>query len=162
LRIALRHGSFEATLGELGRNEALRRLIGIEEERHVPKSWNVSRFLEVLGQEPHLSELRCIFDTMIQNRHLWKDQTEQMLPGHDGNSNIVYDEAGTVHCYDRTSTPIVRHKMAYIGYEPERETIKYRCPARHEDWSCPHDAVCNAGKLRLGPIQKALAQPPAT
>ena len=42
--------------------------------------------------------------------------------------------------------PIVRHKMAYIGYEPQRETIKYRCPARHEGWACPHDAVCNAGK----------------
>ena len=284
LRIALRHVSFEATLGELSRNEALRRLIGIEDEQHVPKSWNLSRFLDVLGQEPHLSELRYIFDSMvqrlglavpdlgtdtagdstalhargkrnalaveaelagglpqpsggkkeytdeankvvkvvewfgyklhllvdakhevvlayqvttahaadckslpdlvkqgranlpprriqtlaydkaaddneshrvlteakiravIQNRHLWKDQTEQMLPGHDGNSNIVYDEAGTVHCYDRTSSPMVRHPMAYIGYEPQRETIKYRCPARHEGWSCPHDAVCNAGK----------------
>jgi hypothetical protein len=284
LRIALRHVSFEATLGELGRNEALRRLIGIEEEKHVPKSWNVSRFLDVLGQEPHLSELRRIFDRMvqrlglavpdlgkdtagdstalharrkkdekaaeaeaaaglpqpsggkkeytddankvvkmfewfgyklhllvdakhevvlayqvttanaadckslpnlieqgqanlpdgrietlaydkaaddneshrvlhkakirpvIQNRHLWKDQTEQMLPGHDGNSNIVYDESGTVYCYDRTSLPIIRHQMAYIGYEPQRETIKYRCPARHEGWTCPHDAVCNAGK----------------
>lgn len=284
LRIALRHVSFEATLGELNRNEALRRLIGIEEERGVPKSWNVSRFLEVLGQEPHLGELRRIFDMLvqrlglavpdlghdtagdstalhargkknasaaeaevvgglpqpsggkkeytddanrvvkifqwfgyklhllvdaqhevvlayqvttanaadakslpalvkqgqanlpegrietlaydkaaddhqshrvlheakiravIQNRRLWKDQTEQMLPGHDGNSNIVYDEAGTVHCYDRTSLPIVRHQMAYIGYEPQRETIKYRCPARHEGWNCPHDAVCNAGK----------------
>jgi hypothetical protein len=83
---------------------------------------------------------------VIQNRRLWKDQTEQMLPGHDGNSNIVYDEAGTVHCYDRTSAPMVRHRMAYIGYEPQRETIKYRCPARHEGWPCPHDAVCNAGK----------------
>ena len=83
---------------------------------------------------------------VIQNRRLWKDQTEQMLPGHDGTSNIVYDEAGTVYCYDRTSLPIVRQKMAYIGYEPQRETIKYRCPARHEDWCCPHDAVCNAGK----------------
>jgi hypothetical protein len=284
LRIALRHVTFEATLGELSRNEALRRLIGIEEERHVPKSWNVSRFLDVLGQEPHFSELRHIFDTMvqrlgvavpdlgqntagdstalharrkkddkaaemeaaaglpqpsggkkeytddankvvqmfqwfgyklhllvdvkhevvlayqvttasaadckslpdlvregqanlpadrietlaydkaaddndshrvlhkatirpvIQNRHLWKDQTEQMLPGHDGNSNVVYDEAGTLYCYDCTSAPIVRHRMDYIGYEPKRETIKYRCPARHEGWSCPHDAVCNAGK----------------
>jgi hypothetical protein len=47
LRIALRHGSFEATLGELSRNEALRRLIGLEEEQLVPKSWNVSRFLDV-------------------------------------------------------------------------------------------------------------------
>jgi hypothetical protein len=83
---------------------------------------------------------------VIQNRRLWKDQTEQMLPGHDGRSNIVYDEAGTVYCYDRTSLPIVRQKMAYIGYEPQRETIKYRCPARHEGWPCPHDAVCNAGK----------------
>jgi hypothetical protein len=284
LRIGLRHVSFEATLAELNRNEALRRLIGIEAEQHVPKSWNVSRFLDVLGQEPHFSELRRIFDTMvqrlavavpdlgkdtagdstalhargkkdeqavetevaaglpqpssgkkeysddagkvvkivewfgyklhllvdakhevvlayrvtsanaadckslpdlvkqgqanlpegrietlaydkaaddneshrvlneaeirpvIQNRHLWKGQTEQMLPGHDGNSNIVYDEAGTVYCYDRTSAPMVRQQMAYIGYEPERETIKYRCPARHQGWICPHDAVCNAGK----------------
>jgi hypothetical protein len=283
LRIALRHGNFEATLAELGRNEALCRLIGIEKEEDVPKSWNISRFLDSLGREPHRSELRRIFDAMverlgtavpdlgkdtagdstalharhknekaakaeiaeglpqpsggkkeylddegkvtkviewfgyklhllvdakhevalayqvttanaadskslpelvkqgqanlpkdridtlaydkaaddneshrvlnkagirpvIQNRRLWKDQTEQMLPGHDGRSNIVYDEAGTVHCYDRTSVPIVRHKMAYIGYEPERETIKYRCPARHEGWTCPHNKVCNAGK----------------
>jgi hypothetical protein len=284
LRIALRHTSFVATLAELSRNEALCRLIGIEKPEDVPDSWNISRFLNVLGQEPHFSELRRIFDTMIQrlglavpdlgqntagdstalharskekeeavkaetaqglpqpsggrkeytddggkvtkvvewfgyklhllvdarhevvlayqvttanaadckslpdlvregqanlpegrietlaydkaaddneshrllnkakirpviqNRHLWKDQTEQMLPGHDGTSNIVYDEAGTVHCYDRTSLPIVRHPMAYIGYEPQRETLKYRCPARHEGWSCPHDPVCNAGK----------------
>jgi hypothetical protein len=284
LRIGLRHTTIEATLGDLQRNEALRRLIGIEAEEGVPKAWNVSRFLEVLGQEPHASELRRIFDAMvqrlglvvldlgrntagdstalharakqngqaaaeeiaaglpqpsggkkeyldeagkvtkivewfgyklhllvdakhevvlayrtttanaadckslpalvaqgqanlpegriqtlaydkaaddheshrvlhkagirpvIQNRRLWKDQSEQMLPGHDGRSNIVYDEAGTVYCYDRTSQPIVRHRMSYIGYEPARETIKYRCPARHEGWSCPHDAVCNAGK----------------
>jgi hypothetical protein len=83
---------------------------------------------------------------LVQMRSLWKGQTEQMLPGHDGNSNVVFDEAGTIHCYDRTSEPIVRHRMAYIGYEPQRKTIKYRCPARHEGWSCPHDGVCNAGK----------------
>ncbi len=283
LRIALRHVSVDATLAELGRNEGLRRLIGIEREEGVPKSWNVSRFLGCLGARTDVSELRRIFDAMIerlgvavpdlgkntagdstalharqkrqeaakaetaeglpqpsggkkeyldeegkvtkvvewfgyklhllvdakhevvlayqvttanaadckslpelveqgqgnlpqgrietlaydkaaddneshrvlhkagirpviQNRRLWKDQTEQMLPGHDGRSNIVYDEAGTVYCYDRTSQPIVRQKMAYIGYEPQRETIKYRCPARHEGWPCPHDAVCNAGK----------------
>jgi hypothetical protein len=284
LRIILRHVSFEATLGELSRNAALRQLIGIDSEQQVPKAWNVSRFLDVLGQEPHLSELRKIFDVMthelgiavpdlgqqlagdatalharrkadaeavaeedaaglpqagggrkeyydekgnvtkvvewfgyklhllvdakhevalayqvtapatgdgealpklvaqaqanlpagrirtlaydkaadsnavhelladkkikplIQIRALWQEQGEQMLPGHDGNSNIVYDEAGTVYCYDRSSRPMRRHRMAYIGYEPQRETIKYRCPARHEGWTCPHDGVCNAGK----------------
>ena len=83
---------------------------------------------------------------VIQNRSLWKEDLERMLPGHDGHSNIVYDEAGTVYCYDRESQPMVRHKMAYIGYEPERETIKYRCPAMHEGWPCPMSAICNAGK----------------
>ena len=71
---------------------------------------------------------------LIQNRALWKEEPERMLPGHDGNSNIVYDEAGTVYCYDKESQPIVRHKMAYIGYEPARETLKYRCPAMHAKW----------------------------
>jgi hypothetical protein len=83
---------------------------------------------------------------IIQNRALWKEEPERMLPGHDGNSNVVYDEAGTVYCYDRVSQPIVRHRMAYIGYEPDREALKYRCPAKHENWSCPMSEICNAGK----------------
>ena len=66
LRIALRHVSVEATLAELARNEALRRLIGIEHEENVPKSWNISRFLDTLGQEPHRSELRRIFNAMAE------------------------------------------------------------------------------------------------
>jgi hypothetical protein len=280
----LRHVSTESCLAELRRNERLRWLIGIESENGVPKKWNISRFLDVLGQEPHATRVREIFDhiiqklgytiadlgqdtagdstwlhgrrkknderakaekdeglpqpaggrkeykddqgniskvvewfgyklhllvdvkhevalsyqvtstkagdgetlpslvkqgqhnlppgriatlaydkaaddnhvhrllarkgikPLIQNRSLWKEDLERMLPGHDGNSNVVYDEAGTLYCYNRTSDPMVRHQMAYIGYEPSRETIKYRCPARHEGWSCPHDAVCNAGK----------------
>jgi len=83
---------------------------------------------------------------VIQNRSLWKEDHERMLPGHDGNSNIVYDEAGTVYCYDRESQPLVRHKMSYIGHEPQRQTIKYRCPAMHEGWECPMAKICNAGK----------------
>ena len=280
----LRHASVESCLAELRRNAGLRRLIGIESESKVPKKWNVSRFLDVLGQEPHISRVREIFDTiveklgravpdlgrdtagdstwlhgrrksseaaveaeeaeglpqaaggrkeytdeegqvtkvvewfgyklhllvdvkhevalayqttsttagdgetlpsllkqaqnnlpdkriaslaydkaaddnrvhrllskarikpLIQNRSLWKEEHEKMLPGHDGNSNVVYDEAGTLHCYDRTSQPMVCHRMAYIGHEPSRQTLKYRCPARHEGWECPNDLQCNAGK----------------
>jgi len=139
LTILLRHNTFEACLAELGRNEQLRRLIGIESEQKVPKKWNVSRFLNVLGQEPHLTEVKNIFNTpagaarntrttlaydkaaddhqvhallhrakirpLIQNRALWKEEPERMLPGHDGRSNIV-----------------------------------------HEGWTCPSEALCNAGK----------------
>ena len=42
---------------------------------------------------------------VIRHRRLWKEEPLRMLPGHDGNSNIVYDEAGTVYCYDRVSEP---------------------------------------------------------
>ena len=88
----------------------------------------------------------CGIKPVIQNLALWKDETERMLPGHDGNSNIVYDEAGTLYCYDRTSNPMIRRPMAYIGHEPSRGTLKYRCPARHDGFPCAMSEVCNAGK----------------
>ncbi len=65
LSVALRHPSIEACLGELRRNESLRRLIGIKSEDLVPKKWNLSRFLDALGHEPHLSLLHQAFDHMI-------------------------------------------------------------------------------------------------
>ncbi len=283
LRVVLRHVTTEATLAELRRNEGLRRLIGIESESGVPRPWNISRFEEVLGQQPHRTLLKEIFhelirrlgatipdlgrttagdatalaarnkkdqaaqeeiaeglpqasggrkeyldaegkvtrvvewfgfklhllvdgkhevvlfyeitDTragdgetlpvilkqaeanlpanrietlaydkaadsdevhrtlsgkgitpLIQMRNLWQTESERMLPGHDGSSNVVYTEDGTIYCYDKVSEPPVRHKMSYIGHEPERETLKYRCPAKHEGFECPMSGVCNAGK----------------
>lgn len=283
LRIALRHITTEAVLGELRRNEGLRRLIGIESEQRVPNSWNISRFEDVLGQEPHRTLLKELFNELIkrlgvaiaglgvntagdatglsarrkppesaeaetkeglpqasggrkeykddegrvtkvvewfgfklhllvdvknevvlayeitdtksgdgetlpvilkqaeanlppnrivtlaydkaadseevhdllnqkrikpliQMRAMWQIDPERLLPGHDGTSNVVYDELGTIYCYDKVSNPPVRHQMSYIGYEPERATLKYRCPAKHEDWECPMSQHCNAGK----------------
>jgi len=86
---------------------------------------------------------------LIENRSLWKEEPERLLPGHDASSNVVHDEAGTIYCYDKVSDPPVRHKMAYIGYEKSRGTLKYRCPARHEGGSCPSDSKCN-GDCRYG------------
>ncbi|MEP6872037.1 MAG: transposase [Anaerolineaceae bacterium] len=291
LTIGLRHTTIEGCLAELRRNEGLRQLVGIESEDHVPKKWNMSRFLSLLGQEPHLSAMRAIFDQMLQRlgqvvadlgkntagdstglsarrseavkeeiasrgedavtdenglplpsggrkeyrddsgkvtkilewfgykghllvdvkhevilayhvtstktsdndmieplieqakrnlpedrirtmaydkaaddaaihellddhgikpviqiRSCWQNQTEKLVPGQERRGNIVHDEAGTVFCYDTKSQPPVRHKMAYTGHEPERSTLKYRCPAKHEGWSCPMSEICNADK----------------
>ena len=66
LTIMLRHISFEACLAELKRNAGLRQLIGIESEQAVPKKWNISRFLDVLGEEPFLTQMRQLFDQLIQ------------------------------------------------------------------------------------------------
>jgi len=278
LTVLLRHTSIESCLGELRRNEGLRRLIGMESESKVPKGYNMSRFLSVLGREPHRGLLKGIFDQMtsamaqvvgdlgkesagdstalsarpgdpqdndglpmpsggrkeyfdekgnvtsafewlgyklhllvdkkhevalayevaapsvsdaemipalvegasrlcgsgriktlaydkaaddnktheylhdkkiqplIENRSLWKQEMERMLPGHNGRSNIVYDEAGTLYCYDKLSAPPHRRKMAYIGHEKSRGTLKYRCPAAHWGLQCPSFERCNAGK----------------
>lgn len=66
MTILLRHPGIEAGLDELRRNHSLRRLIGIESESQVPKKWNMSRFLDVLGSEPHLSLLREVFERMTR------------------------------------------------------------------------------------------------
>jgi hypothetical protein len=50
LTVLLRHPTFDACLGDLRRNAALRRLIGIQRDADVPKKWNLSRFLKVLGR----------------------------------------------------------------------------------------------------------------
>jgi hypothetical protein len=67
LRVVLRHSTTEAVLSELRRNGDLRRLIGIASEGDVPKPWNLSRFEEVLGQEPHRTYLKEIFNALIQH-----------------------------------------------------------------------------------------------
>lgn len=278
LTVLLRHPSIAACLAELGRNEGLRRIIGIPSEKKVPRDYVISRFLGVLGGASHRTLLKEVFENLvrpmaravsdlgaetagdstalsarrggaedadglalpgvgrkeytdgegnvtkawewfgyklhllvdkrhevalsyevtapavsdaemipalldgagrvlpegrirtlaydkaaddekthetlhgrgikplIENRALWKTDPERMLPGHDGRSNIVYDEAGTVYCYDKASNPPVRHRMAYIGREKSRGTLKYRCPAMHGGWNCPMSERCNGGK----------------
>ena len=83
---------------------------------------------------------------VIQNRALWKSEPERVLPLGRYPLNLVHDEAGTVYCYNTVSEPPVRQRMAYVGYEKDRGTLKYRCPARHADWACPSEEKCNAGK----------------
>jgi hypothetical protein len=85
---------------------------------------------------------------VIQNRNFKLEEPEKVLGGSTP-LNIVYDQAGTVYCYDCAGPQPVRHPMAYIGREPDRGTLKYRCPARHEGWSCSSDARCN-GQRKYG------------
>ena len=50
LQPLLRHPTMELTLAELRRNADLRRLGDMDHAEQVPKAWNMSRFLAVLGQ----------------------------------------------------------------------------------------------------------------
>src|SRR3954449_11011622 len=64
--ILCRHPHIEDCLDELHRNPTLCRLLGIRTPAGIPKPWNLSRFLETLGQEPHLSAGRAVFDALVR------------------------------------------------------------------------------------------------
>jgi hypothetical protein len=85
---------------------------------------------------------------LIQNRTFQLAEPETVLGGRTP-LNIVHDQAGTVFCYDKVGAVPVRYAMAYIGHEAQRDTLKYRCPARHQGWTCPSDSACN-GQRKYG------------
>jgi hypothetical protein len=264
LAIGLRHHSMDACLQELQRNPALRLLIGVESEQRVPKPHNMSRFLATLGEEPHLTHLRQIFDVQVRRlgqavadlgQHTAGDSTglsgraaeseklraaeqQQGLPQPTGGRKEYKDDDGTVTkvvawfgyklhllvdvkhevtlayritdtkagdneligdlltqakhnlppdriktmAYDKAADdravhellqehgirPLIQNRTFKLeepekvlggrvplnvvydqAGEAERETLKYRCPARHEGWNCPSEAACN-GDRRYG------------
>ncbi len=139
--------SYEITDTKAGDGETLPAIL-TEAQRNLPAGRIETLAYDKAADSNDVHRLleRADIKPLIQMRSLWQSEHERQLPGHDGRSNIVYDEAGTLYCYDQVSDPPVRHKMSYIGHEPERGTLKYRCPAKHEGWDCPMSEVCNAGR----------------
>jgi hypothetical protein len=139
--------AWRVTSPKTGDNEALPDLVA-QAKRSLPKgrmkTLAYDKAADDNGTHEDLAAARV--KPVIRNRALWRGEPERKLPGHDGTSNVVYDEAGTVHCYDTISDPPVRRPMAYIGHEAKQGTLKYRCPARHGGWSCRSDERCNARK----------------
>ena len=80
---------------------------------------------------------------VVQMRALWKDEKEKTLRVE---LPVVYDEAGTLFCYDTVSEPPVKRQMAFIGHEEDRGTVKWRCPAKHDGLPCASLGKCNEGK----------------
>src|SRR5262249_48280726 len=66
LSVLCRHVWLNDCLAELHRNPTLCEMIGIHKVSDIPKPHNLSRFLDQLGQPPHLQALRDIFDTLIK------------------------------------------------------------------------------------------------
>lgn len=84
---------------------------------------------------------------VIRNRSCWPtDGEREKVIGGRVPLHVVHDEAGTVYCYDTLSDPPVRRAMSYAGHERSRGTLKYRCPARVDGFTCGSEEKCNAGK----------------
>ena len=75
---------------------------------------------------------------MIDIRNLWRDPDKTRLLG--SHTNVSYDYRGTIYCY--CPEKFKEREMAFGGFEKDRETLKYRCPARHYGITCEGLGVC--------------------
>lgn len=82
---------------------------------------------------------------LIDIRDMWKEDRGQTRPLYpDRADNIVYDASGSIYCHCPETDE--RRAMAYQGFEEERQTLKYRCPAEAYGLKCPGKADCSTNK----------------
>jgi hypothetical protein len=83
---------------------------------------------------------------VIDIRNMWKNGEETSV--FNGWPNVVYDYKGVVYCHCPVTDE--RREMAFGGFEKDRETLKYRCPAKHYGVSCQGAAHCPVlGAVRI-------------
>jgi hypothetical protein len=80
--------------------------------------------------------------SVIDIRNCWKDGEETKLIS--GLKNIVYDYKGTVFCICLVIGE--QREMAYGGFEKDRGTLKYLCPAKQYGYNCRGCMKCPVKK----------------
>lgn len=81
-------------------------------------------------------EIKAIIDA--------RDLTQLKYSDIEGsNGRVMYNQKGEVFCCCKESGQL--NQMPYVGYESDRETIKYRCPAAHYGIKCPSFGNCTVG-----------------
>ena len=89
---------------------------------------------------------------VIGIRNLWKKpEGMDATCAVDRLDNVAYDFEGNVYCYNVHGH---KHKMAYGGFEKDRNTLKYRCSARHYGKECCGASQCSIGSSVRIPIHE--------
>lgn len=87
--------------------------------------------------------------SLIDIRATWKEEPERPRPLHpDRVDTVFYTEQGEVLCRCRDGAQEERDNyapMAFEGFEQERMTLKYRCPAKARGIPCSQKDLCNEG-----------------
>ena len=83
---------------------------------------------------------------VIDIRNMWKGNEKTKLI--NSQENIVYDYQGNVYC--RCPQTDQLRVMAFGGFEKDRESLKYRCPALHYGFQCQGCQACQvSGAVRI-------------
>lgn len=78
-------------------------------------------------------------------RRCWQDREEKTRSVNPAKAdNVVYSEDGEVSCYcPETGT---ERPMVFMGFERQRNCLKYRCPAAAYNCTCAGRDLCGNGK----------------
>ena len=82
---------------------------------------------------------------VIDIRNQWKVDSARLV---HGQSNVSHDYKGTVYCHCPVEWE--KRQMAFGGFEEDRNTLKYRCPAKHYGFQCKgKDRCCISDNIRI-------------
>lgn len=86
---------------------------------------------------------------VIDIKNMWKDEDSTRTLACKNIENVTYNYEGTVYCHCPSSGEV--RKMAFGGFEEDRDSLKFLCPAMHYGVECKGAAKC--------PIKKGIRVP---
>jgi hypothetical protein len=135
---------FELTTASANDSPRLLPLVEQMEQRHPHL---VARSQELSADKGYDSKAnnRVLFDEygitpVIDKRTLWKDGEQTRALFADRVDSFIYDEHGHVFCECPVSGE--RRELYFDGFERDRESLKYRCPAAAYGLECAGRAAC--------------------
>jgi hypothetical protein len=137
--------AYEVTRASRPDNKSALRMVDDLEESHpqllegcealmADKAYDDGKLLDKLWEGHRIAPI-------IPKRDDWKQEpTRPLLEGAD---NIVYDCQGQLYCYAPGDGRV--RQMVYWGYEPGRDSQKWRCPAARYGLECRGRQRCSSG-----------------
>ena len=122
------------------------------EERH-PDILKRCEYLDADRGYDETKLIRRLWDSygikpVIDIRNMWKDGEDTKVI--EGKWNIIYNYKGEVFCVCPETGKT--REMAYGGFERDRGTLKYRCPAQHYGYDCAGQNKCGVHKAVRIPL----------
>ena len=78
---------------------------------------------------------------VIDIKNMWKDGEGTRLLKTRDIKNVTYNFKGEVYCHCPTTDEI--RKMTFGGFEEDRQTLKYLCPAKQYGFECKGAKNCS-------------------
>ena len=149
--------AYEVTRASCGEQPKLREMVAKLKQQDAELAQRCEQFSADQGYdgEAVYETIREALDArpIIDNRSLWRQEKQdgnydpeqpilRMLNGGTAVDNILYSERGTVYCQCPSEGEL--REMSFFGYEKDRNTLKYRCPAKVNAFECQGIDACLA------------------